>query len=85
MSERKTPQQPTAPRTGRVARAAVASGTLVRMGAAQLVHGAQTLVSPVADAEAQRTAQEERLGRILFEGLNQLKGTALKAAQLLSL
>lgn len=85
MSERKTPKQPTAPRTGRVARAAVASGTLVRMGAAQLVHGAQTLVSPVADAEAQRTAQEERLGRILFEGLNQLKGTALKAAQLLSL
>lgn len=73
------------PRTGRVARAALASGTLARLGAAQLVNGAQALLAPANRADALRAAQEERLGRILFEGLNQLKGTALKAAQLLSL
>ncbi len=73
------------PRTGRLARATVASGTLARLGAAQLLHGAQNLLPGAQDDTAQRQAQEERLGRILFEGLNQLKGTALKAAQLLSL
>ncbi|MGQ0710259.1 MAG: ABC1 kinase family protein [Rhodoferax sp.] len=83
MSEPRHPGQ-RAPRTGRLARAGVASGTLARLGAAQLLHGAQNLLPGAQDA-AQRQAQEERLGRILFEGLNQLKGTALKAAQLLSL
>ena len=85
MSEANKPTPPRSPRTGRVARAAVASGTLARMGAAQLLHGAQNLLGSADGADAQRAAHEERLGRILFEGLNQLKGTALKAAQLLSL
>lgn len=45
------------PRTGRVARAALASGTLARLGAAQLVNGAQTLLAPANRADALRAAQ----------------------------
>jgi predicted unusual protein kinase regulating ubiquinone biosynthesis (AarF/ABC1/UbiB family) len=74
-----------APRTGRLARGAIAGLAVARAGAAQLSHHAQALTRSEAQAEQARTAHQAKLGRILFAALNQLKGTALKASQLLSL
>ncbi|MCH7345454.1 AarF/ABC1/UbiB kinase family protein [Pelomonas sp. CA6] len=74
-----------APRTGRLARGAVAGAAVARMGAARLAHQVGGLARPAAEQAAARAEHEQRLGRILFGALNQLKGTALKAAQLLSL
>jgi predicted unusual protein kinase regulating ubiquinone biosynthesis (AarF/ABC1/UbiB family) len=72
------------PRSSRLARGAIAGGALARVGMARLAHKAQdlTLAEPVRHGRA--SAREAELGRILFAALNQLKGVALKAAQLLS-
>jgi predicted unusual protein kinase regulating ubiquinone biosynthesis (AarF/ABC1/UbiB family) len=72
------------PRTGRLARGAIAGTALARAGVARLSHKAQELARDGAERDAARTAHEAELGRILFAALNQLKGVALKAAQLLS-
>ncbi len=74
-----------APRTGRLARGAIAGMAVARAGAAHISHRAQALGRSQAQAEQARLAHEAKLGRILFSALNQLKGTALKASQLLSL
>jgi len=58
---------------------------MARAGAAHLGHRAQALVASQEQAEQARLAHEAKLGRIFFAALNQLKGTALKASQLLSL
>lgn len=72
------------PRSGRVARGAIAGGALARAGVARLGHKARDLARDEAQRSAARAAHEAELGRILFGALNQLKGVALKAAQLLS-
>ena len=73
------------PSTGRLSRGAIAGVAAARAGLAHLGHKAQSLTRS-ADQQAQaRTAHEAELGRILFAALNQLKGTALKASQLLSM
>jgi predicted unusual protein kinase regulating ubiquinone biosynthesis (AarF/ABC1/UbiB family) len=72
------------PRTGRLARSAIAGGALARAGMARIGHRAQDLTRDPAQRAAARAAHEAELGRILFGALNQLKGVALKAAQLLS-
>ena len=74
-----------APRTGRLARGAIAGLAVAKAGAAHLSHRAQALARSQEQAEQARVAHEAKLGRILFAALNQLKGTALKASQLLSL
>ncbi|WP_374658541.1 AarF/UbiB family protein [Inhella sp.] len=71
------------PPTGKLARGALAGATAARLGGTRLLHKAQSALGH-ADQETQ-LAQQAELGRILFGALNQLKGTALKAAQLLSL
>jgi predicted unusual protein kinase regulating ubiquinone biosynthesis (AarF/ABC1/UbiB family) len=76
-----------APRTGTVARSAIAGLAAARIGVAKLSHNALSLGLRRTE-EQQALAQTEHdasLGRILFSSLNQLKGTALKASQLLSL
>ncbi len=74
-----------APRTGRIARSAIAGVAVARVGAAHLQHKAQSLGRSPVDV-AQASAQHEaKLGRILFGALSQLRGTALKASQLLSI
>jgi predicted unusual protein kinase regulating ubiquinone biosynthesis (AarF/ABC1/UbiB family) len=85
-------QQPTtppratqAPRTRRLTRSAIAGVAVARAGVAHLSHKAQGLARSEAQQEDARTAHEARLGRIFFGALNQLKGTALKASQLLSM
>ncbi len=78
-----------APRTGRLARSLVVGRAAVQVGA-QVGAGAlrrQLRPAPV-DPERVRAAQEEQeaeIGRLLFAAMNQLRGTALKLAQLLSM
>ena len=74
-----------APRSGRLARGAIAGTAAVQLGMATLARKAQVLTLSDAAAAQARAAHEAKLGRILFGALNQLKGTALKASQLLSL
>ena len=69
-----------APPTGKLARGALMGGAVARLGGRRLLHKAQAALGSPDPA-----AQQAELGRILFGALNQLKGTALKAAQLLSL
>ena len=73
------------PRNGRLARGAIASVAAARVGLAQLGHKAKSLTRDNAQAAPAQAAHEAELGRILFAALNQLKGTALKASQLLSM
>lgn len=72
------------PRTGRMVRGAIAGGALARAGVARLSHKALDLARDEAQRAAARKTHDAELGRILFAALNQLKGVALKAAQLLS-
>ncbi|MCV2351688.1 ABC1 kinase family protein [Paucibacter sp. Y2R2-4] len=75
------------PRTGRLARSAIAGAAVARAGVAHLGHKLGQLgqdLTPIDEAAAQ-TEHQAQLGRILFAALNQLKGTALKASQLLSM
>lgn len=73
------------PSTGRLSRGAIAGMAVARAGLAHLGHKAQSLTRDVDEQAKARTAHEAELGRILFAALNQLKGTALKASQLLSM
>lgn len=73
------------PSTGRLSRGAIAGMAVARAGLAHLGHKAQSLTRDAAQEAQARTAHEAELGRILFAALNQLKGTALKASQLLSM
>jgi len=74
------------PRTSRLARSAIAGVAVARVGAAHLGQRLNRRDATTLEAAAQaRSVHEAKLGRILFGALNQLKGTALKAAQLLSM
>ncbi|KRD40874.1 ABC transporter [Acidovorax sp. Root275] len=68
-----------APRTGRLARGTITGLAAARIGMAQLGHRVRT---PSAQAQADH---EAALGRILFGALGQLRGSALKVSQLLSM
>ena len=67
------------PRTSRIARGAITGLAAARIGVAQLGHRART-----RSAQAQAD-HEAALGRILFGALGQLRGSALKVSQLLSM
>ncbi len=67
------------PRTSRLARGAITGVAAARIGAARL---GQRLRTPSPQAQA---AHEADVGRILFGALGQLRGTALKVSQLLSM
>ena len=73
------------PSTGRLSRGAIAGMAVARAGLAHLGHKAQSLTRNESQQTQARQAHEAELGRILFAALNQLKGTALKASQLLSM
>lgn len=74
-----------APSTGRLARGAIAGMAVARAGLARLNHKAKAITRDDAHTEQAQAEHEAELGRILFAALNQLKGTALKASQLLSM
>lgn len=73
-----------APHTGRLARTAVLGLATARVGAAHLKR-AGPAGAGVQDAQAQAAAHEAEMGRILFQALSQLRGTALKVSQVLSM
>lgn len=68
-------------KTSLLSRSSVAAGAALRLGSAQLVQGAKRRLGAAPDEQA----HQAQLGDILFKALDQLKGTGLKAAQLLSL
>lgn len=76
---------PQAPRTGKLARSAVVGVAVARAGVAQLAHSARQRVQTASNTDLRQEAHDEALGRIAFQALNQLKGVALKASQLLSM
>jgi predicted unusual protein kinase regulating ubiquinone biosynthesis (AarF/ABC1/UbiB family) len=74
-----------APPASRLSRGALTGLALAHAGASQLGHMARNRMRKDADKEAAQDAHEAELGRILFGTLNQLKGSALKISQMLSL
>lgn len=68
-----------APRTGKLARSAITGLAAARIGMAELGHRTR---QRSAQAQAEH---EAALGRILFGALGQLRGSALKVSQLLSM
>lgn len=71
-----------APRTGAIARGAITGLAATRIGVAQLGHRLRAGGTQDKERQAQHEAE---LGRILFQTLGQLRGTALKVSQLLSM
>ncbi len=78
MADAKSAVSARAPRTGRLARTAMAGLASARVGALTVRHRWQ------ADASDQ-AALEIEIGRVLLGVMSQMRGTALKAAQLLSM
>ncbi|MBI3284345.1 MAG: AarF/ABC1/UbiB kinase family protein [Burkholderiales bacterium] len=74
-----------APPSGKLRRGAISSLALAHAGVAHLGHQARRLRLDETALAAAQQAHEAELGRILFRALNQLKGTALKVSQLLSM
>ena len=68
---------------GALARARIAGTTALKLGAGQLGHRAKRPFLSAADREADRQALDDRQARLLFDTLSQLRGTALKVAQML--
>jgi len=73
------------PRTGRITRGTIASVAMARVGVAHVGHKARGLVRSDEQHALASAEHQAALGRILFSALNQLKGCALKASQLLSM
>lgn len=67
-----------------MARGAITGLAVAQAGAAHLGHLVRRKPAP-GEVDARQAEHEAELGRILFGALNQLKGTALKASQLLSM
>ena len=74
-----------APATSKLKRSAISGLALAHAGITHIGHRARQLTRVDEDKNAARDLHEAELGRILFRALNQLKGTALKVSQLLSM
>ena len=74
-----------APHTSKLARSAIVGVAVARVGAVQLAHATRQRLPSTDAADLKQQAHDEALGHIAFAALNQLKGVALKASQLLSL
>jgi len=74
-----------APATGKFKRGAISGLALVHAGFNHLGHTARQFTRDDEHKIAAQEQHEAELGRILFRALNQLKGTALKVSQLLSM
>ncbi|MES2048792.1 MAG: AarF/ABC1/UbiB kinase family protein [Pseudomonadota bacterium] len=74
-----------APATSKLKRSAISGLALAHAGITHIGHRARQLTRDDGDKIAAQDQHEAELGRILFRALNQLKGTALKLSQLLSM
>lgn len=74
-----------APATSKLKRSAISGLALAHAGITHIGHRARQLTRDDDDKIAAQDQHEAELGRILFRALNQLKGTALKLSQLLSM
>jgi predicted unusual protein kinase regulating ubiquinone biosynthesis (AarF/ABC1/UbiB family) len=70
---------------GLLERARLAGTTAVRIGIGELGHRAKRPFLSDEGRDTARQALEEKQARLLFDTLSQLRGTALKAAQMLSM
>lgn len=68
---------------GALARARIAGATAVKLGVGQLSHRAKRPFLSEAERQADRLALDNKQARLLFDTLSQLRGTALKVAQML--
>lgn len=73
--------------TGKLSRSASMGLAATKIGLKQLGHMGRQKLEGLDEAERRARAEENEreIGRILFQALNQLKGTALKASQILSM
>lgn len=74
-----------APSTGRFSRSAIGSVALAQASISHIGHKARQFLRDDEAQIAAQAAHEEALGRLLFQTLNRLKGTALKLSQILSM
>lgn len=74
-----------APPASKLGRTAITGLALAQAGASKLGHKARQMLRSDDDKQAAQERHETELGRILFRALNQLKGSALKISQLLSM
>ncbi len=74
-----------APATSKLKRSAISGMALAHAGITHIGHKARQLTRDDGDKLVAQDQHEAELGRILFRALNQLKGTALKLSQLLSM
>lgn len=73
------------PPTSKLSRSAISGLALAHAGLNHVGHKARQLTRDEQQQAAAKDRHEAELGRILFKALNQLKGTALKISQLLSM
>ena len=70
---------------GKLARAGIAGATALKLGIGHLGHKVKRPFLSEPDRQEAREALDDKNARLLFDALSQLRGTALKAAQMLSM
>ncbi len=71
--------------TGRLKRSGIAGATLLKVGGRHLQHAATRPFRSAASRDRQQQMLDTDTARMLFETFTQLRGTALKVAQMLSM
>lgn len=74
-----------APSTSKLQRSAISGIAMAQVGMSHLSHQACQLMRDDDEKQTAQAKHEAHIGRLLFNALNQLKGTALKVSQLLSM
>jgi predicted unusual protein kinase regulating ubiquinone biosynthesis (AarF/ABC1/UbiB family) len=71
--------------SGKLVRTGIAGGALLKAGSRQLTHAAKRPFLSGPAREEQKLQLDDETARILFRAFSQLRGTALKVAQMLSM
>jgi len=71
--------------TGKLARSAITGLTAAKVGIKHVAHKSRRALSNQVNGEEGQHAHEVELGKLLFGALSQLRGTALKVSQMLSM
>ena len=73
------------PRTGKLTRGAIAGLAAARIGLASLGHSVRPARTNAQAQAQEQAAHEAHIGQMLYRTMGQLRGTALKVSQLLSM